>query len=147
MKRAFAGLRARTYCHATESLERVRTAMVNALGEVKIKVSQTEGVHGNSIAVLEAMIDDFKSIVGFLSRLNGEDLEELVRTLDSRIDDSCNLFMRIGKQEAYQGSVRLARGDDVISVRIRIMAFPARSSVASDIVREFLSESLARKVR
>jgi len=147
MKRTFAGLHARAFCHATEDLERVRVAMINALGDVETRISRTEGVHGNPIMVVKTMIGDSGSIMDFMERFGREDLEELLRSLDSRIDDDCNLFIRIDKQEAYQGKVRLARGDDVISVRIRVMAFPARCSVASDVAREFLSNSLAKKAQ
>ncbi len=147
VKRVFAGLHARAFCHATEDLERVRLAMANVLGDVETRISRTAGIHGNPITVLKTVINDHESIMNFVKQLTEEDLEELLRSLDSRIDDDCNLFIRIDKQEAYQGRVRLARGDDMISIRVRVIAFPARCSVASDVVRELLSSSLAKKAQ
>lgn len=143
MKGPFQGLHARTLSHATENLEKVRLALSTAIGSEDISVSKTEGHHGNPLLVLEAHVDDEAAIRRFFERMNSDDLAEIVRTLDSRMDDKCALYIRLDKQSALIGTIKLGRNDDVISVRLRVRAYPSKFSIASAIVTEFI-EGLMR---
>jgi len=143
MKGPFRGLYARAFAHATEDLEKVKTAMENALGPQELKILKTEGVHGNPIVILEAEISDPQEVPRFLSRLSREDLETILRTLDNRVDEGCNLFIKLDKQSAFGGLLRLDQGDDVISVRIRVAAFPAKREVAMGLISEVVEQYLA----
>ncbi len=145
MKKAFIGLHARAYSHATEDLEKVKRAFSNTVGNVDIKVSRTEGHHGNPITVIESETKNGRMIAGFFERLSDEDLNEILRTIDERTDEGCNLFLRIDKQRAFDGEVRLAEGDDAVSVRIRVGAFPSRCEVAKDLVRTYVTEEMVRR--
>jgi RNA binding exosome subunit len=124
--------------HATEDLEKVKLALLTAVGTEDITVTRIEGHHGNPILVLESHIEDDESIHRFFERLSCDDLDEIVRTLKDRMDEKCNLFIRLDKQAAFNGTVRLGRNDDVVSVRLRVRAFPAKFSVASAIVIDFI---------
>ncbi len=145
MKKLFIGLHARTICHATEDLVKVEKAMTNVIGDFDLKISRTEGHHGNPIAVVESVVDEMNGILEFFAKVNDHDLSEVEDTLATRIDDGCNLFLKIDKQEAYLGNVKLGRGDDIISLRIRVAAFPATCEVAQDRIREFLVMERARR--
>jgi len=136
-------LHARSLCHATEELERVERALMNVVGSAEVRVSRTEGVHGNPIEVLEANLDDPVAIQQFFSRLSRDDIAEIDRTLDLRMDVERNLFLRVDKQSAFRGDVRLGSGDDVVSIRLRVHAFPAKREVAIRLVHESLSELAA----
>jgi len=114
--------------------------MASILGDVELKVSRTEGHHGNPIDIIEASVEDKDLIADFFRRLSPHDMESVADSLPSRIDNGCNLFIRLDKQAAYLGEVRLAAEGDVISVRIKINAFPARCEVAQGIVKEFLAD-------
>jgi RNA binding exosome subunit len=138
-------IHARTFCHATEDLEKVKLAFSNVVGENTARTTRTEGLHGNPITILEATVEDAEGILGFFGKLGVDDLEEIIRTLDSRIDDWCNLFIRIDKQSALRGDVKLGTNADVISVRVRVKAFPSRAEVAAAAAKAFLSEEIARK--
>ena len=142
MKKTFASLHARAFCHATEDLDKVKKAMENALGQTEIKVSKTEGVHGNPIAVLEASVVDSDGIAEFFGKLSEGDLSELLATLGERVDDGCNLFLRIDKQEAYKGLQRLATDGDVISIRLRVRAYPAKREIAYAAAKKYVEEEL-----
>lgn len=133
---------ARAFCHSTEDLEKVKRAMTNALGDAELKVTSTEGHHGNPILLLEATVTDKDDIAEFFSRLGPDGRDTILETLGSRLDDSCNLFVRLDKQAAFRGDMRLASGDDVISIRIHVNAFPARSEIAREIIMQFLNGSL-----
>ena len=145
MKKRFASLHARAFSHATENLDKVKRAMENVLGETELKVSRTEGTHGNPITVLEASIEDSDEISCLFGRMSEDDLARLLTTMRNRIDNGCNLFIRIDKQEAYKGGVRLATNDDVISIRLRVLAFPARCEVASEIAKDYIEAELERR--
>ena len=143
MKKTFASLHARTFCHATEDLERVKSALENVIGKAEIKISKTEGHHGNPIIVLEAVIEGNEEIDEFFSRLGAKDIEVLLSSLSSRIDEGCNLFMRIDKQTAFKGHATLGDSEDVISVRVHVRSFPARCEIATDLAKEYLTSKLA----
>lgn len=145
VNRTFASLHARILCHATEELEKVERALRNVIGEGEIRVSRTEGVHGNPITVLQVDLEERRAIDAFFSRLSAGDLEEVVRTLDQRVDEERNLFVRVDKQSAFNGHVRLGSGGDVVSVRLRIMAFPAKREVAVECARDYLTGVIAAR--
>jgi RNA binding exosome subunit len=147
VKGPFIALHARTFCHATESLDKVQLALATVVGEADIKSMRSEGHHGNPITVLESTIEDPGGIAAFFERMTNEDLETVERQVSSRIDDSCDLFIRLDKQAAYQGEVRLATDADVISVRLRVRAFPSRPEIACDVVKRFLAEKRAKGER
>ena len=142
MKKTFSSLHARTLSHATEDLDKVKTAVLNTVGPAEIAVTRAEGHHGNPIDILEAIVEQEAGIVGFLNRLGRDDLDALRNTLSARVDDGCNLFVKIDKQSAFKGVVKLGSGDDVISVRIKIRAFPAKSKLAQQMIEEFISQMI-----
>ena len=145
MKRTFIGLHARAFSHATEDLEKVKQAFTNAVGELELKVSRTEGHYGNPIVVVEGETREASKISEFFGRLGDEDLGMILRTLDSRTDEGCNLFLRLDKQSAFGNDVRLSEGEDVVSVRIRVGAFPSKCEVAKENIRKFVTEELVRR--
>jgi RNA binding exosome subunit len=145
VKGRFRGLHARAFVHATEDLDKVKTAMANVVGPLELTTLVTEGIHGNPLTVLEANVSGPDDVPRFFSKLNREDLETILRTLDKRVDESCNLFVKIDKQSAFLGQVRLDRGNDVISMRIRVAAFPASREVAERVVSEAVEHELAQR--
>ena len=145
VRKTFIGLHARTYSHATEDLEKVKSAFSNAVGDLELKIAKTVGHHGNPITVIEGETKDAKTISGFFERLSEDDLNSIIRTIDARTDEGCNLFLRIDKQAALNGIVRLTEGEDAVSVRIRVGAFPSRCEVAKDLVKTFVTEELVRR--
>lgn len=142
VKRKFVDLHARILCHATEDLEKVELAMNNALGPVELNLRSTEGHHGNPLTIIEAVIDGEREISDFFQRLSVEDLETIAGSLMARVDKGCNLFIRLDKQSAFLGDLRLATNDDVVSIRVRVSAYPAKADLAMSIVEGFLKELL-----
>jgi len=146
VKGNFQALHARTLCHATENLEKVKKAFSTATGNAEMRLSRTEGHHGNLIVLIEATLEEEGPIKEFFERFGTVDLETMVQSLPTRIDEGCNLFIRIDKQSALQGVVRLGHNDDVISIRLHVRSFPAKCELASIKVREYIVELLeARK--
>ncbi len=128
----------RVHCHATEKEERVLRAFTQVSGVDNPDVRTTEGHYGNRIAVFTAVVKDSEAIDEFWQRVReAKELEEVLRTLDRRVDADCRLYLRFDKQEAYLGRVRLADHDDVIAAKAKVAAYPAKRERALEIVREY----------
>ena len=138
--RRLSSMHARTICHATEDFARVEQALRTVVGDSVVERSGTEGVHGNVIEVLESSVDDETKILDMLGRISPGDLAEIGSSLDERMDDACQVFLRLDKQEAYAGLLRLTAGEDVVAVRLKVRAFPAKRAIASRIVMDLLEE-------
>lgn len=140
MARRFASLRARAICHATEDPAKVEQALRCVVGDAEVAVSTAEGHYGNPILTMEAAVGDEGDIISVLSRLRRDDLMEVLNTLESRMDESCHLHVRADKAAAYSGSLELAGEGDVVSLRLKVRAFPAKPEAALKVVRELIHE-------
>lgn len=111
--------------HATEDENKVLKALWNLLpehlrGSNKVSISsvKTRGYHGNPILIVNASIsgpDAREVLEHLLSRMSNEDKTYLSTTLSARLQGG-KLYMRLNKQKAYAGVIRLSEGDDVIRV-------------------------------
>lgn len=119
----------------------MKIALMNVLGKSELIITRTEGHHGNPIIVIETAVEDDR-IDEFFAKLRVEAVEKLLSSLSSRIDDGCNMFIRIDKQAAFKEQIKIGTNDDVISLRVRVRAFPAKKDVATPIVREYLESRL-----
>lgn len=144
MNRRFSSIHARALCHATENIEKVEQAVRLVIPDAELEVSKATGHHGNSIDVLEARSKDEAVVDSLFDRLIREDVAELNRSMDLRIDESCNFYLRVDKQDAYRGTLRLSTGDDAVAIRIKVVAFPARREKALAVVREHVAKHLDR---
>ncbi len=118
----------RASVHATESDDRVKTALSLFLFDNKINETQTEGHFGNPITLLQGQIKgkDCTRFIDILkSSLPEYELEKLRNERCERIDDECCFHIRFDKQAAFEGQVRLATTADTITAKIKIKAYPA----------------------
>ncbi len=112
-----------TSIHATEDDVKVRKAVLNLIpdelrNKVKIKQLTFQGHYGNPIKRLTLTITGgnadkvFKNII---SKMTETDRRIIDTTLDNRLTSS-HLYIRLSKQEAYQGNIVLYEGDDIIKI-------------------------------
>lgn len=129
----------RTFCYATEDDQRVEEALRTFLpDEFPVERAETEGHHGDRILVLTARVENADEIRHVLDRLGElEDLERIRAELDERVDENCSLFLRLDKQSALSGDVRLGDG---ITLRAKVEAYPAKKEAAVENAREALPE-------
>lgn len=129
----------RAYVHATEDETRVERAMRTLSPEGTIETEAAEGHHGNPILMKRLRIQKDDAITAFWRRVKEAGLlEKILEDLEARIDEDAVLHLRFDKQAAHRGSIELARTDDVISVRAKIAAHPAKKSFAAPVAREYL---------
>ena len=125
------------FAHATEDSEKVKKAVKNILPadraeEIDFKKNSLKGHHGNPIVVFEAKIEGkelVKAVVdSVFSRLSTLDKEALRREVERHVEKG-SFYVRLDKQAAFQGVVKLGTADP-IRLRIRF-----RKGKISDIVK------------
>ncbi|MCZ7355955.1 MAG: exosome subunit [Candidatus Methanoperedens sp.] len=123
----------RAIVQATESEDRVCTALSLFLFDSEIERIRTEGHFGNPITILQARITGKKCsqfIELLKSKLPESDLEKLKNERCERIDEDCCFHIRFHKQAAYNGKVQLATTTDTIAAEIKIKVYPAKREKA-----------------
>ncbi len=127
----------RTFAYATEDEKRVEQALREFLPEdAEIDRVENVGHHGDRIVILSARVETADGMRHVLDRL--ADLDEIDRVLDEldeRVDEKCALFLRLDKQAAFRGQVRLGPG---ITLRSKVEAYPAKQAAAVENARETL---------
>ncbi len=130
----------RAIAQATESEDRVKSALSLFLFDSEIATIKIEGHYGNPITILQAQMKG-KNCARFIellkSKLGEHDLKRLKNESCERVDEDCVLHIRFDKQAAYKGIVQLAKTADTISAEIKIKAYPARREKAIAVVGEF----------
>ena len=132
-------LHLRAFAHATEDPEKVRRALLRAAhaepGKLDVEQTPVEGANGNRIFILEAeqrSAQAAKRLFEDLARDDPEGFDRVKAEADRRLDEHLNFHLRLDKQEAYQGRVRLAADEDAITVRGKIRSFESKRSGAGD---------------
>jgi RNA binding exosome subunit len=135
-----------TITHATENSEKVSRAIQN-LSPDEISTSSTinraKGHHGNEIATMEFTIRNAKNVERFLQNIwkgfSQLDRTEVYSRLASRIDSAGTLFLRIDKQEALKGKIRL-QNTDPIKIAISFRRKSPKGGEFVDDIRKKLEE-------
>ncbi|QCJ47962.1 MULTISPECIES: RNA-binding protein [Haloprofundus] len=132
----------RSFCYATEDEKRVEEALRTFLPEeFEVERVENKGYHGDRIVVLSARVenaDDLRHVLSQLSEL--DELDRLLAELDDRVDDNCSFFVRLDKQAAFRGEVRLGEG---ITLRAKVEAYPAKRDAAIENARNALETARA----
>ncbi len=134
----------RTFCYATEDEKRVEEALRTLLPEeFELDRVESEGHYGDRILVLSARVERADELRHVLSRLADlEELDRLLDELDDRVTENTELFLRLDKQAAFSGDVRLGEG---ITVRAKVEAYPAKKEQAvenaEDVLERLADES------
>ncbi len=146
----FARFEARGHSRPTEIVERVKTAVLNVFPEelrsrVKVETETAEGYNRPPIdvisAVLRSKLPCETAVRHLLTELSPDDRKTLASTLMQRIDERCVFFVRIDKQAAYLGHLKLATGPDMISVQIHIQQYPrCAQETAASLIEGLLKE-------
>ena len=129
----------RAIAQATESQDRVRTALSLFLFENEVETIATEGHFGNPIIIMHARLkgrDCGRFIELIRSNLPGGELLRLKGELYDRIDDDCVMHIRFDKQAAYKGLVRLAANADSVTAQVKLRAYPARRENAAAVAEK-----------
>ena len=132
----------RVFAHATEDLDKVLTAARNTLpteatDAITFKKTTLTGHHGNPITLFEARINNKKVAQAFLEKLaSGLTIvdKELLNSEITQHLEKGNLYIRLDKQSAHLGELRLS-STDPIHLRLHFRKPSAEEVV--DICRKF----------
>jgi RNA binding exosome subunit len=137
-----------TITHATEDPEKVAQAIRNlSLGETSLglTMNRARGHHGNEITTSVFIIRNAKHAELFLKNiwrgLSRLDKTEIYSSLASRIDSTGTMFLRLNKQEALKGRIRLENTDPV-KIEISFRTEPSKRNESVNDIRETLEEIL-----
>ncbi len=118
----------RFFAHATEDPNKVVEAVQNILpsdylDDITFSRRNLRGHFGNPITLYESKVRDRETIKAFVenlsTRLNESDKEILLREIGRRVEKG-TLYLRLDKQAALQGELRLCTADPVrVQIRFR----------------------------
>ena len=115
--------------HATEDLDKVKHALKEALPlqlreAPTLTVEDLEGYYGNPIELIKVTLHNQDWASAFMEHLrenlSDDDLRSVIYNLDQHLDKEGNLFLRLDKQAALLGKLRL-RQDDAIRLKIKLL--------------------------
>jgi len=130
------------FVHATEDLEKVMKAMKNAVPtdyaeSISFVKSNLKGEYGNPIILFKSRIEDktiAESVLRHVSsQLSTLDKEKLLQDLDLHLEKG-NLYIRLDKQAALRGDLRLWTGDPL---HLRIRFRKSKNEELMEILKDF----------
>ena len=131
----------RAFVAATEDAGRVREALGIFVPLDRISVTTAVGHFGNEIKILEATLKKKESQTFFQilrEQLPNEDLLRLRQEIPDRLEGESRFYLRLDKQSAYKGLLRLTESTDAVDVSALVKTYPARREEALRILREIL---------
>jgi hypothetical protein len=143
MELPFKSARINTLAYATEDEKKVITALQVLLSnDVEIKGTKLKGHYGNPIISFDVSIEQKKTLHELwhriVEKLRAGELEKIGEIADDRMDESCHLYLRFDKQQAYAGDLAMTDSGDAIHLTLKVAAYPARKEIAAKLVKEFV---------
>ncbi len=135
------------FSHATEDEDKVEKAMKNLLPEENrdlwITKKTLKGYHGDPITIVTGKVRTKKGATGVLRRvvqeLSSLDQQRILDELEERLDEGGNFHIRLDKQNAYLGKIRLLETDPVkMKFRLRLPHGRDRVEYVRDVVNTLI---------
>ena len=102
------------------------------------------GVFTAPLYTLKAVISRQKQAeeyaITLFSKLSPEDWQAVQDSLPDRIDDDCNLYLRLDKKAFADGQI-IIHTRDAVHVKIKLACFPKKKEVAVKIAQELMNAS------
>jgi len=122
--------------HATESLRKVKRAVLHVLPEeargISFSIQNLKGHYGNPIFTLKASLRRNKLTKNvfkyLLENLPREEKESLANEIDKYIDGNGDLYLRFDKQDAFLNKISVKQ-EDPIRVRVRFKGVGRRDLI------------------
>jgi RNA-binding protein len=131
----------RAFVAATEDEGRVREALGIFVPLNRISAASANGHFGNEILILEANLRKKESQAFFQilkEQLPAGERARLRREIPERLEGESHFHLRLDKQAAYRGMLRLTESSDALDVSALIKTYPARREEALRILSELL---------
>ncbi|MEM0372402.1 MAG: RNA-binding domain-containing protein [archaeon] len=116
------------FMYPSEDRQKVLKALSFVMPFRKIKEEAIESYFGPKIIKITASTASQKQAEDTLRRISGalsdSDRAELIRSVEERLDDEGNFFMRFSKQEAFDEKLVLQYKGDVIKIVVKTACYP-----------------------
>lgn len=136
----------RMFVYENEDEQELRTALNNIFPDVIPEVEEAEGLLEDEIIILSGVIDKKRYLKDFLNNLFEElgtdEIIKLYDDIDRKMDDQCNLFLRLSKEDAIDEDWHIIDNGDSIHLKIKVEAYPAKKEIAVKNMKEFIKEKL-----
>lgn len=133
----------KAYCQATEDPDKVIQSIVNIAGEsIELEKEDAEGYYGNPIEIIEGDISRNREMDMVFRKLPETVIQTLLNSLERRMDERCNFFFRLDKQQAYEKNFVLSDGSNTIKCRARVESYPAKREKAIQRIENYLKSVL-----
>ncbi len=115
------------------------------ISEKSFEPESEGGVFTDELVGYTAKITGSKAIREFHTKLMSEmdeyDKKKLLEEVASRVDDECNLYLRLSKNEAAQGCM-VFESKDCIHVRYKLACYPAKKQTAVELAQSLIKDGL-----
>jgi hypothetical protein len=131
----------RAFVAATVDEGRVREALSIFVPLDRISSLTAEGHFGNEIKIMEASLRKKEGQAFFQilrEQLSPEDQLRLRREMPDRLEGDSHFHLRLDKQAAYKGLLRLTDSKDAIDVCALVKTYPARRESALKVLSELI---------
>ena len=123
----------RAFAHETEDPAKVKAALANVAHGAEISLEETvvDGSHKNQIRIFEGELKNANAAKSLFAQLSKDDprgYAQLRAESDKRLDEHLNYYLRLDKQDAFLGRMRIAQDEDAITIRGKIRSFEAKRS-------------------
>lgn len=106
---------------------------------LKVSSSKAELIDGVDLVRVDFSIKKEKNINEFIqnlkSKLGKNNLQKIISEAN-RVDDDCNLYIRLDKKELDKGNFILTDNGDCFHIKIKLAAYPNKKENALKIVNE-----------
>jgi RNA binding exosome subunit len=116
-----------------------------AIAEEVLAPENKGGVFDKPLVCLSSLLVKGGDMNELLEKIFGglrrSDVEKINSELDLRVDDSCNLYIRLGRRDFMEDALVL-RENDPVHVKIKIEVYPAKKEKALAEIKKFLEKKL-----
>ncbi len=106
---------------------------------LKVRGELSKIVDGCDLIKVELSLSKEKHINLFLDKLKNElgtDVCSLIAEQENRVDENCNLFIRLDLDELQKGNFVLTDSGNCVHIKIKLATYPNKKEIALKVVKE-----------
>lgn len=132
------------FCHPTEDMKKVKRAF-STISPIEPIISRTHTHFDSDMYILNSVLTrkgDISKFVEIIKSMSKGDRNELLNTLDSRVDENGNLYVRFDKFAALNGDIKLGDNTEPVSVTIKFVSYPFDANKIIHEMKELLENGI-----
>lgn len=140
-KRLIGSIQIEAFAHATEDPSKVKQAIRNLAADLEpeLQVETLRGHYDNPILLFRSKVEGQGQIERILAvfrdKLGPDNKRILTEELNQHVDERGWLYLRLDKQELFQGRLVFSSGDNVVKVRLSLAPHILRKHKPDEVYR------------